>query len=67
MAETTALGAAYLAGLAVGYWRDLADIASNWALDREYQPPCRRTNVRPATHVAGSRAASDGLGTGRGR
>ena len=38
VAETTALGAAYLAGLAVGYWKDLADVARNWALDREFQP-----------------------------
>jgi glycerol kinase len=38
VAETTALGAAYLAGLAVGYWRDLDDVASNWALDREFTP-----------------------------
>ena len=38
VAETTALGAAYLAGLAVGYWKDLADIARNWALDREFKP-----------------------------
>lgn len=38
VAETTALGAAYLAGLAVGYWRDLSDVASNWALDREFTP-----------------------------
>jgi glycerol kinase len=38
VAETTALGAAYLAGLAVGYWRDLDDVASNWALDREFAP-----------------------------
>ena len=38
VAETTALGAAYLAGLAVGYWHDTADVARNWALDREYQP-----------------------------
>jgi glycerol kinase len=38
VAETTALGAAYLAGLAVGYWHDLADVARNWALDREFQP-----------------------------
>jgi glycerol kinase len=46
VAETTALGAAYLAGLAVGYWRDLDDIAGNWALDREFTPrmdPDRRT------------------------
>ena len=38
VAETTALGAAYLAGLAVGYWMDLADIAQNWILDREFKP-----------------------------
>src|SRR6185295_14886300 len=38
VAETTALGAAYLAGLAVGYWQDLADVARNWALDKEFKP-----------------------------
>jgi glycerol kinase len=38
VAETTALGAAYLAGLAVGYWQDAADITKNWALDREFTP-----------------------------
>ena len=37
-AETTALGVAYLAGLAVGYWQDTADVARNWALDREFTP-----------------------------
>jgi glycerol kinase len=36
--ETTALGAAYLAGLAVGYWKDLDDVRRNWALDREFTP-----------------------------
>ncbi len=36
--ETTALGAAYLAGLAVGYWKDLDDIRSNWAIDRVFVP-----------------------------
>ncbi len=36
--ETTALGAAYLAGLAVGYWQDQSEISNNWALDREFQP-----------------------------
>ena len=34
VAETTALGAAYLAGLAVGCWRDQADLEGNWRLDR---------------------------------
>jgi glycerol kinase len=38
VAETTALGAAYLAGLAVGYWKDTSDVARNWALDREFTP-----------------------------
>ena len=38
VAETTALGAAYLAGLAVGYWNGLDDVTKNWALDREFRP-----------------------------
>jgi glycerol kinase len=38
VAETTALGAAYLAGLAVGYWNDLDDVARHWALDGQYEP-----------------------------
>ena len=38
VAETTALGAAYLAGLAVGFWEDTPAIESNWALDREFAP-----------------------------
>jgi glycerol kinase len=38
VAETTALGAAYLAGLAVGYWKDTDDVVRNWALDREFTP-----------------------------
>jgi glycerol kinase len=36
--ETTALGAAYLAGLAVGYWADKNDIAGNWQLDQAFHP-----------------------------
>lgn len=36
--ETTALGAAYLAGLAVGYWDDRRTIQENWAVDAEYRP-----------------------------
>lgn len=36
--ETTALGAAYLAGLAVGYWESLEDIRSNWAVDKIFTP-----------------------------
>jgi glycerol kinase len=36
--ETTALGAAYLAGLAVGYWKSTADIARQWAVERRFEP-----------------------------
>ena len=36
--ETTALGAAYLAGLAVGYWKDQKEIAAQWQVDRKFTP-----------------------------
>ena len=36
--ETTSLGAAYLAGLAVGYWKDLDDVDDNWKKDRSFVP-----------------------------
>ena len=36
--ETTAMGAAYLAGLAVGYWDSTDDIGKNWAVDRQFTP-----------------------------
>jgi hypothetical protein len=36
--ETTALGAAYLAGQAVGYWESLDDIRNNWAIDKVFSP-----------------------------
>jgi glycerol kinase len=45
VAETTALGAAYAAGLAVGYWSAVEDLRQNWAKDAEWQPamdPARR-------------------------
>lgn len=36
--ETTALGAAYAAGLAVGYWKDLGELESNWSEDKRWEP-----------------------------
>jgi len=36
--ETTALGAAYLSGLAVGYWKDKEEIGQKWKVDREFSP-----------------------------
>ena len=59
VAETTALGAAYLAGLAVGYWKDEADVAQNWALDREFtpsMPPERRDRLYQGWKKAVTRA-----------
>ena len=41
--ETTAMGAAYLAGLAVGYWKSKEEVLKNWAIDRTFRP-----NIAPA-------------------
>ena len=38
ISETTALGVAYLAGLAVGYWKDPSELASQWQVDRVFEP-----------------------------
>jgi glycerol kinase len=43
--ETTALGAAYLAGLAEGVWSSTDDIEANWALDAEFTPTTDRTDA----------------------
>jgi glycerol kinase len=59
VAETTALGAAYLAGLAVGYWRDTGDVTRNWALDREFKPampPAERDRLYRGWQKAVSRS-----------
>ena len=40
--ETTALGAAYLAGLAVGYWKDQKQIAEQWQVDRRFTPAMKQ-------------------------
>jgi glycerol kinase len=60
VAETTALGAAYLAGLAVGVWNGLEDIVANWSLDREFLPalPVRR---RDELHRGWQRAVQRSL------
>ena len=41
ISETTALGAAYLAGLAVGYWKDQQEIAAQWQVDRRFSAAMR--------------------------
>ena len=47
--ETTALGAAYLAGLAVGYWADLAAIRAQWKADRRFTPSLDQAQTATAT------------------
>ena len=58
--ETTALGAAYLAGLATGVWKDLEDIKAQWTLDKVYQPEMKeeeRARLLAGWNKAVSRAA----------
>ena len=53
--ETTSLGAAYLAGLATGYWRNTDDIISNWQIDRRFEPEMdefRREELLDGWHKA---------------
>ena len=44
--ETTALGAAYLAGLAVGYWKGLDEVRANWGVDRVFEPVMAEAEAR---------------------
>lgn len=44
--ETTALGAAYLAGLAVGFWKDDAEIDAQWQIERRFDPSMAQTQVQ---------------------
>ncbi|QYD68601.1 glycerol kinase GlpK [Paraburkholderia edwinii] len=45
VSETTALGAAYLAGLAVGYWKDIDALQNQWQLERRFSPSMARAEV----------------------
>ena len=59
VAETTALGAAYLAGLAVGFWKSQADIARQWQADKRFAPamkPAARNRIAKGWVRALSRA-----------
>jgi hypothetical protein len=61
--ETTALGAAYLAGLAVGYWKSDADITSHWQADRRFEPAMPRAQGRSVARGMGKGSVPrDGLG-----
>ncbi len=62
--ETTALGAAYLAGLAVGFYPDREAIAQQWKVERRFEPAMARERVA-AICAANGRAPSNARGTGR--
>jgi glycerol kinase len=55
--ETTALGAAYAAGLAVGYWKNLADLKRNWGIERTWTPQMPRQE-RSRLYAAWKKAVS---------
>ncbi|HAM71596.1 MAG TPA: glycerol kinase [Verrucomicrobiales bacterium] len=60
VSETTALGAAYLAGLSVGYWKNQGEIASQWQVDRRFAPamkPAQRALLMAGWRKALSRAS----------
>jgi glycerol kinase len=57
--ETTALGAAYAAGLAVGYWQDTDDLARNWHITQTWTPSItqeRRASLIASWHKAVTRS-----------
>jgi glycerol kinase len=43
--ETTALGAAYLAGLAVGFWNSIDELKNQWSIDRIFEPNLEESKV----------------------
>jgi glycerol kinase len=65
VAETTALGAAYLAGLAVGFWKSQADIARQWQVDKRFtsaMKPAARKRVADGWQRALDRSRSWEIG-----
>lgn len=48
--ETTALGAAYLAGLAVGYWKNIDEIQSQWIVDKDFHPQLEKEKSAQMVH-----------------
>ena len=61
VAETTALGAAYLAGLATGFWSSRAEIAEQWAVDRRFTPQMP-TDQREALYAGWQQAVDATMG-----
>jgi glycerol kinase len=61
VAETTALGAAYAAGLATGFWKDLDDLRQNWKMDRQWEPRWS-ADQRDAAYAGWEKAVERTLG-----
>jgi glycerol kinase len=61
VAETTALGAAYLAGLAVGFWSGTSEVAEQWAIDRTFEPQMS-ADQRESLYAGWKRAVDRSLG-----
>jgi glycerol kinase len=61
VAETTALGAAYIAGLAIGFWGGLEDLRQNWKADREWTPTWS-TDQRERAYAGWKKAVERSLG-----
>lgn len=59
--ETTALGAAYLAGLGVGFWKNTRAVTENWALDRTFEPAMKKKD-REARYAGWKRAVERAKG-----
>jgi glycerol kinase len=57
VAETTALGAAYAAGLAVGFWSNFDELRANWGRDKEWQPRMD-ANLRNALYIGWKKAVT---------
>ncbi len=57
VAETTALGAAYAAGLAVGFWKDLEELKQNWGREREWKP-VMNTKTREVLYAGWKKAVT---------
>ncbi|MCR5101822.1 MAG: glycerol kinase GlpK [Butyrivibrio sp.] len=63
--ETTAMGASYLAGLAVGYWKDKEDVKRNWQIDVEFNP--KMSSADREAEIAGwSQAVKSTFGWAKG-
>ncbi|MBE3561651.1 MAG: glycerol kinase GlpK [Ktedonobacteraceae bacterium] len=64
VAETTALGAAYLAGLAVGFWSSTEEVAEHWVIDRTFEPRMS-AEQRDELHAGWKRAVERSLNWAR--